>query len=155
MAVLAPGTPAPDFELPADDGGTTRLADFRGRKLVLYFYPKDNTEGCTLEAIDFSRRHDEFAAAGAAVLGVSPDPVKSHARFRAKHDLTIPLASDEEKAMLEAYGVWAEKSMYGRKFMGVLRTTYLIDEAGRIARVWENVKVAGHADAVLEAVRGG
>ena len=147
------GSPAPDFALPDHDGNTVRLDDFAGRSLVLYFYPKDDTSGCTAEAIEFSALADDFAAAGAAVLGVSPDTVKSHVKFRDKHALAIPLASDEEKRMLEAYGVWVEKSMYGRKYMGVERTTMLVDKAGRIARIWPKVKVKDHAAAVLAAAK--
>ena len=123
---VAPGMPAPDFALPDHEGKTLTLRGFAGRPLVLYFYPKDDTSGCTAEAIDFSSLADAFAEAGAAVIGVSPDPVKSHAKFRTKHDLAIPLASDEEKTVLAAYGVWVEKSMYGRKYMGVERTTVLV-----------------------------
>ncbi len=130
-----------------------RLDDFAGRLLVLYFYPKDDTSGCTAEALEFSALAGDFAAAGAAVLGVSPDPVKSHNKFRDKHALAIPLASDETKETLGAYGVWVEKSMYGRKYMGVERTTMLVDRAGRIARVWPKVKVKGHAAEVLAAVK--
>ena len=147
------GSPAPDFALPDQDGHTVRLADFAGRPLVLYFYPKDDTTGCTAEALDFSALAEDFATAGAAVLGVSPDPVKSHVKFRDKHALAIPLASDEEKTTLEAYGVWVEKSMYGRKYMGVERTTMLVDEAGTIAKIWPKVKVKGHAAEVLAAVK--
>ena len=146
------GALAPDFALPDQDGHTVRLGDFAGRALVLYFYPKDDTSGCTAEALEFSALADDFAAAGAAVLGVSPDPVKSHVKFRDKHALAIPLASDEDKAMLEAYGVWVEKSMYGRKYMGVERTTMLVDKAGTIARIWPKVKVKDHAAEVLAAV---
>lgn len=147
------GSPAPEFALPDQDGHTVRLDDFAGRPLVLYFYPKDDTSGCTAEALDFSALAEDFAAAGATVLGVSPDSVKSHGKFRDKHALTIPLVSDEEKTMLDAYGVWAEKSMYGRKYMGVERTTMLVDRAGSIARIWSKVKVKGHAAEVLAAVR--
>lgn len=153
MPALPQGSPAPEFDLPTDGGGRISLADLRGTKVVLYFYPKDNTAGCTLEAIDFSSQSQAFEQAGATVIGVSADSVKSHDRFKKKHDLSIRLASDEDKAMLEAYGVWAEKQMYGRSFMGIVRTTYLIDAAGRIARVWEKVKVRGHVDEVLAAVR--
>lgn len=153
MPALTPDSPAPDFDLPTDGGGRISLADLRGSKVVLYFYPKDNTAGCTLEAIDFSAQSEAFEAAGATVIGVSADSVKSHDRFKKKHELSIRLASDEDKAMLEAYGVWAEKQMYGRAFMGIVRTTYLIDAAGTIAQVWEKVKVPGHVDEVLAAVR--
>jgi peroxiredoxin Q/BCP len=153
MPALTQGSPAPEFDLPTDGGGRISLADLRGTKVVLYFYPKDNTAGCTLEAIDFSSRSQAFEEAGATVIGVSADSVKSHDRFKKKHDLSIRLASDEDKAMLEAYGVWAEKQMYGRTFMGIVRTTCLIDAEGRIARVWEKVKVPGHVDEVLAAVR--
>ncbi|BCP53075.1 peroxiredoxin [Kaistia sp. 32K] len=153
MPALPQGSPAPDFDLPTDGGGRISLADLRGHKVVLYFYPKDNTAGCTLEAIDFSAQAAAFEAAGTKVVGISADSVKSHDRFKKKHDLTIPLASDEEKTMLEAYGIWAEKQMYGRTFMGIVRTTYLIDAEGRIARVWEKVKVSGHVEEVLAAAR--
>jgi peroxiredoxin Q/BCP len=153
MPTLPQGSPAPDFDLPTDGGGRISLADLRGRKVVLYFYPKDNTAGCTLEAIDFSAQAAAFEAAGATVIGVSADSVKSHDRFKQKHDLAIRLASDEDKTMLDAYGVWAEKQMYGRAFMGIVRTTYLIDANGTIARVWDKVKVKGHVDDVLAAVR--
>ena len=150
-AKIAVGGKAPSFKLPHDGGGEVSLADFKGRKLVLYFYPKADTPGCTKEAIAFSGLGKAFAKAGTAILGVSADPVKAQDKFRDKHGLTIPLASDETKEMLTAYGVWGEKSMYGRKFMGVRRTTFLIGRDGRIAKVWENVKVPGHAEAVLEA----
>ena len=146
------GQPAPAFSLPDHDGNTLTLHAFAGRKLVLYFYPKDDTSGCTSEALDFSARLGRFEAAGAAVLGISPDPVKSHAKFRSKHDLAVPLASDEATAMLGAYGVWVEKSMYGRSYMGVERTTVLVGADGRVLRIWPKVKVKGHADEVLAAV---
>lgn len=151
--LLGEGDPAPAFTLPDHAGKPVTLAQFAGRKLVLYFYPKDDTSGCTTEALDFSALAPSFEAAGAAILGVSPDPVKSHEKFRLKHKLQIPLASDEDKAMLETYGVWTEKSMYGRTYMGVERTTFLIDGTGKIARIWRKVKVPGHAQAVLEAVK--
>ena len=144
---------APAFKLTLDDGTQVALKDFKGRNLVLYFYPKADTPGCTTEAIAFSGAKAAFAKAGADILGVSADPVAAQAKFKTKHKLKIGLASDESKAMLEAYGVWAEKSMYGRKFMGVIRKTFLIDGTGRIVRVWPTVKVPGHADEVLEAVR--
>jgi len=151
--VLSTGARAPAFTLPRDGGGAVSLADFKGRKLVLYFYPKANTPGCTRESIAFSALSADFAKAGAAVLGVSADPVKAQDAFKAKHDLTIPLASDEKHGMLEAYGVWGEKSMYGRNFMGIARMTFLIDRDGRIARVWPKVKVDGHAEEVLAAAK--
>ncbi len=147
------GDPAPDFRLAIADDSRITLADFRGKKLVLYFYPKDDTSGCTAEAIAFNALKGRFARAGATILGVSPDSLKSHARFKAKHDLSLDLAADEGKSMLEAYGVWVQKSMYGRKYMGVERSTFLIGPDGRIARIWRKVKVPGHADEVLGAAR--
>lgn len=149
----AGGEKAPAFTLIQEDGTKVALKDFKGRNLVLYFYPKADTPGCTTEAIDFSARRAAFAKAGTDILGVSADPVAAQAKFKTKHKLKIPLASDESKAMLEAYGAWGEKSMYGRKFMGVIRKTFLIDGTGRIVQVWPKVKVAGHADEVLEAAR--
>jgi thioredoxin-dependent peroxiredoxin len=151
MTVPQQGEKAPAFQLLRDGGATISLADFKGRKLVLYFYPKADTPGCTKEAIAFNGLRKAFAKAGTDILGASADPVKAQDKFRDKHGLAIPLASDESKEMLTAYGVWGEKSMYGRKFMGVRRTTFLIGRDGRIAQVWENVKVPGHAEAVLEA----
>jgi peroxiredoxin Q/BCP len=153
MAVPRVDTKAPDFTLPRDGGGTLSLADFKGRNLVLYFYPKADTPGCTAESIAFNGLKRAFAKTDTEIVGVSADPVKAQDKFRDKHGLTIALASDEEKKMLTAYGVWGEKSMYGRKFMGVRRTTFLIGRDGRIAQVWENVKVPGHAEAVLEAAK--
>jgi len=150
---LGPGERAPAFTVPRDGGGTVSLKDFKGRNLVLYFYPKADTPGCTREAIAFSRLRAAFAKAGTDILGVSADPVPAQDKFKAKHKLTVALASDETKAMLEAYGAWGEKSMYGRKFMGVIRKTVLIDGAGRILRVWPKVRVEGHAEEVLETVR--
>jgi thioredoxin-dependent peroxiredoxin len=152
-APLKEGTRAPAFTLPRDGGGEISLSDFKGRKLVLYFYPKADTEGCTRQAIDFTGLAKAFRKAGADILGVSADPVKKLDRFRDKHDLSIPLASDESLKTLQAYGVWVEKSMYGRKFMGVARTTFLIGADGRIARVWPKVAVPGHAEEVLEAAK--
>lgn len=143
---------APDFELPTEDG-SIRLSQLQGRPVVVYFYPKDDTSGCTAEARDFNAQQDEFTKAGAVVIGISPDSVKSHAKFRKKHDLALTLASDEQKSAAEAYGVWVEKSMYGRKYMGVERSTFLIDSKGRVAKIWRKVKVPGHAEAVLQAVR--
>ncbi|MCI4680135.1 thioredoxin-dependent thiol peroxidase [Rhodoblastus acidophilus] len=147
------GDAAPDFTLPRDGGDRMSLADFRGKKLVLYFYPKDDTSGCTMEAQDFNRLAGDFAAAGAVVVGASPDPVKQHDKFRDKYELTFPLLADESKEILGAYGVWVEKSMYGRKYMGVERSTFLIGPDGKIAQVWRKVKVPGHAQAVLAAVK--
>ena len=153
VAKLKLDGPAPDFSLPDHEGRALTLASFEGQALVLYFYPKDDTSGCTAEAVDFNAKAADFAAAGAAILGVSPDPTKSHAKFRTKHNLAIPLASDEAKATLEAYGVWVEKSMYGRSYMGVERTTVLIRPDRTIARIWPKVKVPGHAADVLAALR--
>ena len=150
-AVLEPGQPAPAFDLGGADGPIS-LSDFAGMRLVLYFYPKDDTTGCTAEALDFSALRLHFEAVNAKVLGVSPDSAVSHARFIAKHGLKLSLGSDETKYASQAYGVWQEKSMYGRKYMGVVRSTFLIDGEGRIARVWRNVKTAGHAAQVLDAV---
>ena len=147
------GAKAPEFNLERDGGGNAKLADFKGRKLVLYFYPKADTSGCTTEAKDFSALAKDFEKAGAVVVGVSPDPAKKHDRFKAKHDLAITLLSDESTAILEAWGVWKEKSMYGRRYMGVERTTFLIDGKGIVRQIWPKVKVAGHAQAVLEAAR--
>jgi peroxiredoxin Q/BCP len=152
-ADLAAGAKAPAFSLPRDGGGTVSLADFKGQSLVLYFYPRADTPGCTVESKAFSSLSKAFAKAGTAVLGVSADPVKAQDAFKAKHRLAIPLASDETHRMLEAYGVWGEKSMYGRKFMGITRTTVLIDANGRIARIWPKVKVEDHAEEVLAAAK--
>jgi len=148
---LTIGSPAPAFTLPATGEQEISLDQLRGRKVVLYFYPKDDTSGCTRQAQDFQALRQDFAAADIEIVGVSPDSLKSHDKFRAKHGLDFTLASDEAKSMLEAYGVWVEKSMYGRKYMGVERTTVLIDRDGRIARVWRKVKVLDHANEVLEA----
>ena len=150
---MAAGTKAPDFKLASDDGGTISIADFRGRNLVLFFYPRADTPGCTREAIAFSKLRAAFAKADTAILGVSADPVRAQDAFKAKHALSVPLGSDEAHGMLEAYGVWGKKSMYGRTFLGVKRTTYLIDAKGRIARIWNNVKVDGHAEEVLAAAK--
>ena len=150
---LQPGAKAPAFTLPRDGGGTLSLADFAGRKLVLYFYPKADTPGCTTEAIEFSRHKAAFAKAGAEILGVSADPVAAQEKFKTKHRLSIALGSDETHRMLEAYGVWQEKSMYGRKFMGIVRTTVLIGPDQRIAQVWSKVSVDGHAEVVLAAAK--
>lgn len=150
---LVEGAMAPPFSLPRDGGGSVSLADHAGKKLVLFFYPRADTPGCTREAIDFTRLNSAFADAGAAVLGISADTVKAQESFRTKHQLSVPLLSDEPHEMLEAYGAWGEKSMYGRNFMGIIRTTVLIGTDGRIAKIWRNVRVDGHADEVLAAVR--
>ena len=150
---LVEGAKAPDFRLPRDGGDSVALSDFSGKKLVLFFYPKADTPGCTREAIDFTRLSGEFAASGTAVLGVSADSQKRQESFRDKHKLSVPLISDEKHQMLEAYGAWGEKSMYGRTFLGIIRTTVLVGADGRVAKVWRHVKVDGHADHVLEAAR--
>ncbi len=152
-AQLEAGDKAPDFSLPGDGGEPVSLRKARGGKIVLYFYPKDDTEGCTAEAIAFNGLRAQFAEAGAQIFGISPDSVKSHEKFRRKHGLELTLAADEGRAALEAYGVWQEKSMYGRKYMGVERTTALIDAKGVIARIWRKVRVRGHAEEVLAAAR--
>jgi peroxiredoxin Q/BCP len=153
QAALQVGDRAPDFSLPGDGGKTVSLGTAAGKSLVLYFYPKDDTSGCTQEAKDFNALRAEFESAGAMIVGVSPDSAASHDKFKKKYELGFALASDESKAMLEAYGVWVEKSMYGRKYMGVERTTFLIAPDGRIARIWPKVKVPGHAAEVLAAVK--
>ena len=152
---LAEGSKAPAFSLPRDGGRTVSLGDYAGQKLVLFFYPRADTPGCTKEAIDFTRLAGAFADAQTVVLGVSADPLKAQEAFRNKHELTTPLVSDEQHQMLEAYGVWGEKSMYGRTFLGVLRTTVLVGKDGRIIRIWRHVKVDGHADEVLAAAQAG
>ncbi len=150
---MTEGDMIPDLLLQGADG-PIRLADYRGRKLVLYFYPKDDTPGCTRQAQDFSALCHAFAAADVALLGVSKDPPAKHAKFALKHGLTVPLASDDEaNTVLEAFGVWQEKSLYGRKYMGIDRSTFLFDADGRLARVWRKVRVAGHADQVLAAAQ--
>jgi peroxiredoxin Q/BCP len=153
IPVLAPGAKASAFSLPRDGGSSVSLSDFNGRKLVLFFYPKADTPGCTREAQAFSALRPAFEEAGAAIIGISADPVKAQDNFKAKYDLSIPLASDEKHQMLEAYGAWGEKSMYGKTFIGVIRTTFLIGPDGRIARIWPKVSVDGHAEEVLEAVK--
>jgi thioredoxin-dependent peroxiredoxin len=152
-SALAEGAKAPSFQLPRDGGNMISLADFAGRKLVLFFYPRADTPGCTKEAIDFTRLMGAFADAGTAVVGVSGDPPGAQEAFRNKHRLRVPLASDEKHEMLQAYGAWGEKSMYGRTFQGILRTTVLIGADGSIIQLWRNVRVDGHADAVLAAAQ--
>ncbi|MGY4405996.1 peroxiredoxin [Bradyrhizobium sp. USDA 3315] len=150
---LVEGATAPAFNLPRDGGDSVSLKDFAGKKLVLFFYPRADTPGCTREAIDFTRLKSEFVAAGTEVVGISADTVKAQESFRNKHQLSVPLVSDPAHQMLEAYGAWGEKSMYGRTFMGIIRTTVLVDSGGKIARIWRHVKVDGHAEAVLEAAQ--
>jgi len=152
MAVEEGGL-APEFRKPVDGGDTLALSDLRGKKVVLYFYPKDDTSGCTKEACAFRDMHPQFGDLDAVVLGVSKDSVASHDKFRDKYDLPFNLVSDEECTMCDDYGVWVEKSMYGRKYMGIERATFLIDEKGIVRRVWRKVKVPGHAEAVMKAVR--
>ena len=147
------GDIAPDFELPDSDGTIVSLSALKGQPVVVYFYPKDNTPGCTTEALEFTALQDEFAAADTVVLGISPDTVRSHCNFRDKRGLTVRLLSDRDKTAALAFGVWIEKSMYGRKYMGIERTTFLIDREGRIARVWRKVRVMNHAAEVLAAAR--
>jgi len=150
--MLQIGDNAPDFTATADSGEKIRLRDLRGKKVILYFYPKDDTPGCTREACDFRDLYARFKKKDVVVLGVSVDSAASHAKFKSKFALPFPLISDEDHKIVEAYGVWKEKSMYGKKYMGTERTTFLIDEKGKIARIYEKVKVDGHADALLEAV---
>ena len=152
-SALSVGDMAPEFSLPGDGGSTVSLSSHRGKKVVLYFYPKDDTSGCTKEAIEFNGLKAEFTKANTVIIGMSPDSPKSHDKFKAKYDLTFPIAADENKTALEAYGVWVEKSMYGRKYMGVERTTVLIGTDGKILAVWPKVKVDGHAAEVLKAAQ--
>jgi thioredoxin-dependent peroxiredoxin len=153
MIMAEEGKKAPDFTLKSDAGETIALAKLKGRAVVVYFYPKDDTSGCTAEAKDFSCIIDQFKKAGAEVIGISPDSAASKQKFRKKYDLTVQLAADEEKKACEAYGVWVEKSMYGKTYMGVERSTFLVDKAGKIAKAWRKVKVPGHAEEVLQAVK--
>ena len=150
---LAAGDKAPAFDLPAGGGGRVKLAELKGKPVILYFYPKDDTSGCTKEAIDFTAKKKDFDKLGAQVIGVSKDSAASHEKFTKKHALKVSLGADEDGKACEAYGVWVEKSMYGRKYMGIERATFLIDGAGKIARVWRKVKVPGHADDVLAAAK--
>jgi peroxiredoxin Q/BCP len=149
---IAQGSTAPDFSLPTDTGDTLTLSSLRGQWVVLFAYPKDDTSGCTVEACEFRDAFPQFDASRAVILGISPDAVKSHAKFKAKYELPYTLLADTEKSALQAYDVWKEKSMYGKKYMGVERTTFLIDPAGQIARVFEKVKPAGHAAEVMAAI---
>lgn len=152
-AELAEGVKAPSFDLPADNGKRVKLKDFAGKKLVLYFYPKDDTAGCTRQAVEFSAAEKLFAKAGAAIVGVSKDSVEKHDKFKTKHKLSVALGSDTEGKIVEAFGVWGEKTLYGRKYMGIDRSTFLIDGKGVIRGVWRKVKVPGHVDEVLAAVK--
>ena len=149
--MLQDGDKAPDFALDTDGSGKLALSGLKGKPAVVYFYPKDDTSGCTLEAKDFSKLAPDFRKAGVEVIGISPDSAESHQKFAKKHDLKVRLAADADKAVANAYGVWVEKSMYGRKYMGVERATFLVDKAGRIARSWRKVKVPGHVEDVLAA----
>ncbi|MGB7212840.1 MAG: thioredoxin-dependent thiol peroxidase [Gemmatimonadales bacterium] len=151
--MLKPGTKAPAFSLPADDGTTVSLKDLKGKRVVLYFYPKDDTSGCTVEACEFRDSWAAVRRAGAVVLGVSPDGVTSHGKFKAKYQLPFRLLADADHAVAEAYGVWGEKSMYGRRYFGILRTTFLIDASGKVLQVFEKVRPRGHSAQVLEALR--
>ncbi len=153
MSTPAEGDKGPDFELPTDGGGAIRLSDFKGSKVVLYFYPADDTTGCTTEAVDFTAALPDFKRAGVTVIGISPDSAASHDRFKAKHKLGVTLASDPERKVIERYGVWGEKMMYGRKSMGLIRSTFLIGADGKILKIWRNVRVKGHVPTVLEAAR--
>ncbi|MGZ9097557.1 MAG: thioredoxin-dependent thiol peroxidase [Micavibrio sp.] len=153
MTALKEGMKAPDFKLPADDGTILSLKDYRGQKLVLYFYPKDDTPGCTTEACAFNDGLPAFKKLNAVILGVSKDPVAKHRKFREKYGLKFPLVSDEDGTVIEKYGVWVEKSMYGKKYMGIERATFLIDEEGKIERIWHKVRVAGHAEDVKAALK--
>ena len=153
MSELAVGDVAPDFELEGDGGNKVSLSALEGKPVVVYFYPKDDTPGCTKEAIAFTEQSDAFAKLGVTIIGLSPDTAAKHDKFIAKHNLAIRLGADTEKEVAEAYGVWVEKSMYGKKYMGVERTTFLVGADGKIAEIWRKVKVPGHADAVLEAAR--
>jgi len=153
-SALSVGDMAPEFSLPGDGGASVSLASLRGKKVVLYFYPKDDTSGCTKEAIEFNGLKPAFEAANTMIIGLSPDSAKSHDKFKAKYGLTFALAADEEKSALEAYGVWVEKSMYGKKYMGVERTTVLVGTDGKVQAIWPKVKVDGHAAEVLKAAQG-
>lgn len=147
------GAQAPDFTLRTDGNGEVSLKSLKGKAIVLYFYPKDDTSGCTKEAIAFTELAPKFAKAGAVIVGVSPDTVEKHEKFKAKYDLGVILGADPDKVVCEKYGVWVEKSMYGRKYMGVERSTFLIDPSGKVAETWRKVKVPGHAEAVLAAAQ--
>jgi peroxiredoxin Q/BCP len=154
MPIPNTGDAAPDFQLKDQNGNDVKLSQYRGKHVVLYFYPKDDTSGCTREACDFRDEHSALEAAGAVVLGVSPDDTKSHMKFATKYSLPFPLLADTERKVCDAYGVWGEKSLYGRKFLGVTRATFVIDTQGKVARVWPKVKVTGHVQEILETLKG-
>ena len=149
--MLKPGSKAPDFKIEVDDGSQFQLSKLKGQPVVIYFYPKDDTSGCTAEARDFTEAEDDFAALDVAIIGISPDSVASHKKFKAKHSFSVPLGADEDRNVIERYGVWVEKSMYGRKYMGVERATFLVDSKGKIAEIWRKVRVTGHIKKVLKA----
>lgn len=153
MNQLKIGDPAPDFSLPTNGGGAVSLSQYQGKKVVLYFYPQDNTQTCTLQAIDFTSKAEAFKNAGAVIIGISPDSVKSHDKFCAKHKLGITLGADTDRKVIDAYGVWREKKTFGITYMGVVRSTFLIDQKGKIAGVWDNVRLKNHVDTVLEAAK--
>ena len=153
--MIQKGDPAPDFELPADDGGRVRLGELKGKRVILYFYPKDNTSGCTTQACELRDALPRIDEKGAVVVGVSPDPVSSHQKFRDKYSLNFPLLSDQDHQVSEAYGVWKEKSMYGRKYWGIERSTFIIDENGVVVDIWRKVKPKGHADRVQDVLSAG
>ncbi len=154
MTTLTEGSKAPEIDLPTDNGGHFRLSDMKGEKVLVYFYPKDDTSGCTAESCSFSENIKSFEKLGVAIVGISKCSVKKHDKFKAKYDLQFPLASDENSDVCERYGVWAQKSMYGRKYMGIERTTFLIDEAGKIQKIWSKVKVDGHTEEILAELKG-
>jgi peroxiredoxin Q/BCP len=154
MVMVEEGSEAPDFTLPSDNAGDVTLSDFRGRKVVLYFYPKDDTSGCTTQACDLRDNLPRLSGIDAVVLGVSPDSVESHARFREKYDLNFPLLADEDHQVSEAYGVWKEKKMYGNTYMGIERSTFLVDEQGVVTHAWRKVSPKGHAEKVIDALDG-
>ena len=150
---LVEGAKAPEFQLPGDGGRSISLRDYSGGNLVIYFYPKDDTKGCTKESIEFTQAKKAFAATNTKIIGISADSVASHDKFKAKHELDLTLVSDEEKTAIEDYGVWVEKNMYGRKYMGIERATFLVDSHGKIAKIWRKVRVPGHVDSVLKAAQ--
>ncbi|PZQ46397.1 MAG: thioredoxin-dependent thiol peroxidase [Micavibrio aeruginosavorus] len=154
MTTLTEGSKAPEIDLPTDNNGRFKLSDKKGEKVLVYFYPKDDTSGCTAESCSFSENIKSFEKLGVAIVGISKCSVKKHDKFKAKYDLQFPLASDEEGDVCERYGVWAEKSMYGRKYMGIERSTFLIDENGRIEKIWSKVKVPGHTEDILSVLKG-